>query len=182
MTKLSTKTATELLDRAIEAGKIEKAGNWFSFAGDRLGNGKSAAVAFLVENAETAEKIEAALAPAPDLNGSSATSPADTKVAVIGSGVDGGGTETLKRETAKRSAPTENVALSFPLPAGIPEQVLKSASIVVKSKAAHGRRRAGRAFTPEETAIPYADVSAEQIEALTGDPELIVSLRLAKPD
>ena len=39
-----------------------------------------------------------------------------------------------------------------------------------------------RFFTRDETLIPYVDLDDDKIAALTGDPELIVSLRIAEPD
>jgi hypothetical protein len=74
------------------------------------------------------------------------------------------------------------LAQCFPLPPDITEDALKGASIVVSAKPERGRRRAGLAFTREKTAIALADLTQQQIEALAGDPELDVSLRVTKPD
>ncbi|MFH0299816.1 HI1506-related protein [Bradyrhizobium sp. 31Argb] len=94
----------------------------------------------------------------------------------------GSGSQSTPAEP--RAAPAgvaaEFVSLSFPLPAGIPDEALNGASIVVKAKLERGRRRAGRGFTREQTVIPYPDLHADQIDALAGDPELSVSLRLPK--
>lgn len=49
--------------------------------------------------------------------------------------------------------------------------------IVVKAKSARGRWRAGRHFTTQETAIPRAELSDEQLAAICADPELIVELQ-----
>lgn len=76
----------------------------------------------------------------------------------------------------------KSVTLSFPLPDGATRDALKAASIVVKAKPQQGRWRAGRFFTRDETLIPYVDLDDDKIAALTGDPELIVSLRIAEPD
>lgn len=46
--------------------------------------------------------------------------------------------------------------------------------VIVKSKSERGRRRAGYAFTREETRIPLADLSDDQMVALVADAELIV--------
>jgi hypothetical protein len=75
----------------------------------------------------------------------------------------------------------EFVSIAFPLPAGIPPLALEGSSIVVKAKPARGRWRAGRQFTREETVIPFGDLTEQQIAALAGDVELIVSLRVPKP-
>lgn len=189
MAKPSEKTITALVDRALEAGKIEKSGNWFSFAGERLGNGKAASVAFLIENAAVVDKIEAALAP--DATDKSVADSAGLKSRTDQSEQEdraddlipqGGAVSASTAPPAIAQPGATPVTLSFPLPTGASRDDLKNASIVVMAKPPQGRRRAGRAFTREETLIPYADLDDEQIAALTGDPELIVTLRLPKPD
>lgn len=84
-------------------------------------------------------------------------------------------------ETFAGASEGQFVTLAFPLPVDMPEGALKEASIVVTAKAATGRRRAGVFFTREETSIPFADLSEEHLAALTGDAELVVSLRVQKP-
>jgi hypothetical protein len=83
--------------------------------------------------------------------------------------------------SAPPSRDGELLTIGFPLPDNIPTHVLESASVVVKAKSPLGRWRTGRKFTPDETPIPFADLSQSEIDALTGDPELIVSLRVTKP-
>jgi recombination protein RecA len=51
----------ELLDLGVKAGVVEKSGSWFSCDGDRIGQGREAAKAFLSENKDVAAKIEAAV-------------------------------------------------------------------------------------------------------------------------
>ena len=51
---------------------------------------------------------------------------------------------------------------------------LTTATVIVKGPA-KGRWRIGRHFTPEPTAIPLADLSAKEKEALATDPELMVT-------
>jgi recombination protein RecA len=51
----------DLLDLGSESGVVEKSGSWFSFEGERLGQGREAARAFLKEHAEMAQKIDGAL-------------------------------------------------------------------------------------------------------------------------
>jgi recombination protein RecA len=51
----------ELLDLGVKAGIVEKSGSWFSHGGDRIGQGREAAKAFLGANPEIADKIEAAI-------------------------------------------------------------------------------------------------------------------------
>ncbi len=48
----------ELLDLAVQHNIIEKSGSWFSFGGERLGQGRENAKQFLRENAEVAHQIE----------------------------------------------------------------------------------------------------------------------------
>ncbi|HUO88242.1 MAG TPA: recombinase RecA [Rhizomicrobium sp.] len=51
----------ELLDLGVKAGVVEKSGSWFSYDGDRIGQGREAAKQFLSTNPDVAEKIEAAI-------------------------------------------------------------------------------------------------------------------------
>ena len=51
----------ELLDLGSELGVVEKSGSWFSFEGDRLGQGRDNACDFLRENPKIAATIEAKL-------------------------------------------------------------------------------------------------------------------------
>ncbi len=48
----------ELIDLACEKNVIEKSGAWYSYNGERIGQGKANAVIFLEENPKLAEKIE----------------------------------------------------------------------------------------------------------------------------
>ncbi|MCY4589291.1 MAG: recombinase RecA [Alphaproteobacteria bacterium] len=49
----------ELLDLGVNAGIVEKSGSWFSHGGQRIGQGRENARAFLSDNAEIREAIEA---------------------------------------------------------------------------------------------------------------------------
>ena len=49
----------EILDLGASAGIVEKAGAWYSYNGERIGQGKDNAREFLKEHAEIAEDIEA---------------------------------------------------------------------------------------------------------------------------
>ena len=51
----------ELIDLGIKAGVVEKSGAWFSHESQRLGQGRENAKAFLKENPDIANKIEAAI-------------------------------------------------------------------------------------------------------------------------
>jgi recombination protein RecA len=48
----------DILDCAVEAKIIEKAGSWYSYEGNRLGQGRENAKIFLAENESTLEKLE----------------------------------------------------------------------------------------------------------------------------
>jgi recombination protein RecA len=47
----------ELVDMAANYGIVEKSGSWFSFGGDRLGQGREAAKRFLEEHSDISNKI-----------------------------------------------------------------------------------------------------------------------------
>lgn len=51
----------DLLDLGAEQGIVEKSGAWFSFAGERLGQGRENARVFLREHADVQKKIDAAV-------------------------------------------------------------------------------------------------------------------------
>jgi recombination protein RecA len=51
----------ELVDLGVKAGLIEKSGAWFSFAGNRIGQGRENTKAFLKENPKIAAEIEKAI-------------------------------------------------------------------------------------------------------------------------
>ena len=48
----------DLVDLGADNGVIEKSGAWYSFAGERIGQGRENAKQFLLEHAETARSIE----------------------------------------------------------------------------------------------------------------------------
>ncbi len=48
----------ELLDLGVQAGVVEKAGAWFSYDGQRIGQGRENAKGFLRDNPEMADEIE----------------------------------------------------------------------------------------------------------------------------
>ena len=51
----------ELLDLGVAAGLVEKAGSWFSYNGQRIGQGRENSKTFLTENKAIAEEIETAI-------------------------------------------------------------------------------------------------------------------------
>ena len=51
----------DLIDFGVERGVVEKSGSWFSFEGERIGQGRDNARTFLKEHTAIAEKIDTAL-------------------------------------------------------------------------------------------------------------------------
>ena len=51
----------EILDLGVKAGIVDKAGAWFSYEGERLGQGRENSKVFLGENPKIANEIEAAV-------------------------------------------------------------------------------------------------------------------------
>jgi recombination protein RecA len=51
----------DLIDLGVDKGVLEKSGTWFSFGGERIGQGRENARVFLKENNDIREKIESAL-------------------------------------------------------------------------------------------------------------------------
>jgi recombination protein RecA len=51
----------EILDLGVKAGVVEKAGSWFSYEGQRIGQGRENAKLFLKQNSEIQDKIEKAI-------------------------------------------------------------------------------------------------------------------------
>src|SRR6266566_5326748 len=84
----------DLIDLGVDKGLIEKSGTWFSFGGERMGQGRENARIFLKENKEVTTKLESALrkkmeipnANPPNGHSSAATTaaPSDTKNAANG--------------------------------------------------------------------------------------------------
>ena len=53
--------AGELVDLGVKAGIVEKAGSWFSYEGQRIGQGRENAKQFLKDNPDIADAIERAI-------------------------------------------------------------------------------------------------------------------------
>ena len=51
----------ELIDLGIQAGVVEKSGSWFSYDGQRIGQGRENAKHFLKDNPDIADAIEHAI-------------------------------------------------------------------------------------------------------------------------
>jgi recombination protein RecA len=48
----------EIIDLGVECGIVDKSGAWYSYNGDRIGQGKDNVREFLKENPEIAQEIE----------------------------------------------------------------------------------------------------------------------------
>jgi hypothetical protein len=48
----------EIVDMAVELNVVQKSGSWFSYDGDKLGQGRDSVVQLLRDNAELADEIE----------------------------------------------------------------------------------------------------------------------------
>ena len=51
----------EIIDLGVQEGVVEKSGAWYSYAGERIGQGKKNAAAWLDENSETRAAIEGSI-------------------------------------------------------------------------------------------------------------------------
>src|SRR5947209_17513498 len=51
----------ELIDLGVQAGVVEKSGSWFSYDGQRIGQGRENAKAHLKDHAEVGEAVEHAI-------------------------------------------------------------------------------------------------------------------------
>ena len=59
--RIGVSREADLLDLGLEHGLVDKAGTWFSCAGERLGQGREKARAFLAGHPELAESLESRL-------------------------------------------------------------------------------------------------------------------------
>ena len=59
----------EILDLGVTGGIIEKSGSWFSYNSERIGQGRENAKAYLNENPDVADRIEALIRQAAGLDG-----------------------------------------------------------------------------------------------------------------
>jgi len=89
----------ELLDYAVDKGIITKAGTWFSFGEERLGQGRENARMFLKEHADIRQQVEAKLLPELGMRvpaapvAESANGTAEDEAEALASGRDGAGSK-----------------------------------------------------------------------------------------
>jgi recombination protein RecA len=67
----------DMLDVAVERNVVEKSGAWYSFGGERIGQGRENTKNFLKENKDLSAKIELAVRKALGLDRAAAEAPAD---------------------------------------------------------------------------------------------------------
>jgi recombination protein RecA len=72
-----------LLDLGVERGMVQKSGAYFSFGDERLGQGRHAARAFLKENTDIAERLEAQIRADAGVGGGPATPAFDPETGEI---------------------------------------------------------------------------------------------------
>ena len=53
--------AKELVDLGVKAGFVDKSGAWYAYNGDKIGQGKKNAAAFLQANPELADQLETSI-------------------------------------------------------------------------------------------------------------------------
>jgi recombination protein RecA len=71
---------SDLLDLGAEQGVVEKSGTWYSFGGERLGQGRENARVYLKEHREMYQKIDAAVRQKLGLVADAASKPAIAEV------------------------------------------------------------------------------------------------------
>jgi recombination protein RecA len=59
----------DLIDVGVEAGIIEKSGSWYSYNGERIGQGRNNAKEFLMENPDICNAVSVKLKDALGLSG-----------------------------------------------------------------------------------------------------------------
>jgi recombination protein RecA len=80
----------DLLDLAVNSNILEKSGSWFSYKGERIGQGRENARSFLKENKDTMAKLDAEVRKALGLTPSTAA-PTPTAVPAQATGTQGRG-------------------------------------------------------------------------------------------
>ena len=71
----------DLLDLGVTQGLVEKSGSWFSFGGERIGQGRENARAFLIANPDTRSRLDADLRRQLGLTGTDASALTSAKTA-----------------------------------------------------------------------------------------------------
>jgi len=69
----------ELVDLGSEMGAMEKSGAWYSFGGERIGQGRESAKEFLKQHPETAQEVARKIFEKAGLKGAEAETPTPEK-------------------------------------------------------------------------------------------------------
>ena len=80
----------DLLDLGVTQELVEKSGSWYSFSGERIGQGRETARAFLVENPVVADRLDA------DLRRQLELTPVSSPAGVASDSLDFAQTDRLK--------------------------------------------------------------------------------------
>ncbi|MDO8493852.1 MAG: recombinase RecA [Deltaproteobacteria bacterium] len=83
----------DLIDLAVEKNIIDKSGAWFSFKGDKIGQGKESAVVTLKENSKLLKEVHQAVQAAYGLTKVSATAPVKSEAMTAKNGANGAAKE-----------------------------------------------------------------------------------------
>ena len=79
----------DLIDLAVAQNILEKSGSWFSYKGERIGQGRENARSFLKENKDTMAKLDAEVRKALGMIPAAASAPAATAVPAQATGTQG---------------------------------------------------------------------------------------------
>ena len=79
----------DLIDLAVAQNILEKSGSWFSYKGERIGQGRENARSFLKENKDTMAKLDAEVRKALGMIPAAAAAPASTAVPAQATGTQG---------------------------------------------------------------------------------------------
>ena len=79
----------DLIDLAVNNNILEKSGSWFSYKGERIGQGRENARSFLKENKDTMAKLDAEVRKALGMIPAAASAPAATAVPAQATGTQG---------------------------------------------------------------------------------------------
>jgi recombination protein RecA len=79
----------DLIDLAVAQNILEKSGSWFSYKGERIGQGRENARSFLKENKDTMAKLDAEVRKALGMIPAAAAAPAATAVPAQATGTQG---------------------------------------------------------------------------------------------
>ena len=92
----------ELVDLGVKAGVIDKSGAWFSFEGQRIGQGRENTKSFLKEHPEIGQKIEKAVRQSAGLADKLMAAPEGDEAVEAEEGPDGEGEAPVARARGKR--------------------------------------------------------------------------------